>query len=291
MTTTEHRTPPHPDTHPATLTGAPAKIFETLTTHPGSTSAELAQSAGIGRSTAGKALAALESKGLAVREPGHHGPNHHRTPDQWHPHPETAPTATHPDNDDKQAPQPAPAAKELLSDQERADAPDIRPRASGAGAAPASEVTDAEQSPDTPTAIAQEQPENTPASTAEDVDDSNQEASALKDSPRSDTPDAADTAPQVTPIDGNSAPDTTGTAPAVSGSGRLRPGALRELVINHLRAHPNEAYTATGISRAIEKSSGAIANALVKLTKQGITQQVSETPRRYQYAAHGTRES
>ncbi|RBM20178.1 hypothetical protein DEH69_09125 [Streptomyces sp. PT12] len=60
------------------------------------------------------------------------------------------------------------------------------------------------------------------------------------------------------------------------------PGELRQLVINHLTAHPEEAFTATAISRVIEKSSGAIANALVTLTKQGITQQVNNTPRRYQ---------
>lgn len=67
-------------------------------------------------------------------------------------------------------------------------------------------------------------------------------------------------------------------------SGRLRPGALRDLIIAHLRANPDTEYTATGISPAVEKSSGAIANALVKLTKQGIARQVWDTPRRYQYA-------
>ncbi|WP_049580608.1 MarR family transcriptional regulator [Streptomyces sp. SBT349] len=73
-------------------------------------------------------------------------------------------------------------------------------------------------------------------------------------------------------------------SPAVEEKKRLAPGELRQLVIGHLTAHPDEAFTSTGISRVIEKSSGAIANALVTLTKQGIAQQVNETPRRYQLA-------
>lgn len=65
---------------------------------------------------------------------------------------------------------------------------------------------------------------------------------------------------------------------------RLAPGALRQMVIDHLSAHPEEAFTATRISRVIEKSSGAIANALVTLTKQGIAEQASEQPRTYRLA-------
>lgn len=57
------------------------------------------------------------------------------------------------------------------------------------------------------------------------------------------------------------------------------------MVIDHLQAHPGEAFTATKISRVIEKSSGAIANALVTLTGQGITEQVSDRPRTYRWAA------
>ncbi|MFD8723896.1 hypothetical protein ACFV2H_39580 [Streptomyces sp. NPDC059629] len=45
--------------------------------------------------------------------------------------------------------------------------------------------------------------------------------------------------------------------------------------------HPDEAFTATKISRVIEKSSGAIANALATLARQGIAEQASERPRTY----------
>ncbi|MGP3945517.1 MULTISPECIES: hypothetical protein [Streptomyces] len=63
------------------------------------------------------------------------------------------------------------------------------------------------------------------------------------------------------------------------------------MVIGHLTAHPDEAFTATRISRIIEKSSGAIANALVTLTKQGIAEQVTERPRTYRITTAATRSS
>ena len=56
------------------------------------------------------------------------------------------------------------------------------------------------------------------------------------------------------------------------------------MVVKHLQTHPQEAFTSTAISRVIGRSSGAIANALVTLTKQGHAQQVNERPRRYQLA-------
>jgi predicted transcriptional regulator len=65
---------------------------------------------------------------------------------------------------------------------------------------------------------------------------------------------------------------------------RLAPGALRQTDIDHLTTHPGQAFTATRISRVIDKSSGAIANALVTLTKQGITELVNEEPRTYRMA-------
>lgn len=66
--------------------------------------------------------------------------------------------------------------------------------------------------------------------------------------------------------------------------GRLAPGGLRQMVLDHLQAHPGEAFTATKISRVIDRSSGAIANALVTLTKQGLTENVSLQPLTYRLA-------
>lgn len=69
---------------------------------------------------------------------------------------------------------------------------------------------------------------------------------------------------------------------------RMAPGALRQKVIDHLQAHPDDAFTATRISRVIERSSGAIANAPATLARQGIAEQVNDTPRTYRLATPET---
>jgi hypothetical protein len=71
-------------------------ILGALTTHPLATVAELARTAGIGKSTAGKLLAALEAQGRAVRQPGERTGGR-RAPDRWSRAPEPAedvPTAS-----------------------------------------------------------------------------------------------------------------------------------------------------------------------------------------------------
>ncbi|MDQ1024630.1 putative transcriptional regulator [Streptomyces umbrinus] len=74
------------------------------------------------------------------------------------------------------------------------------------------------------------------------------------------------------------------TTALTGGTKRLAPGGLRQLVIDHLNAHPGEAFTTTRISRTIDRSSGAINNALEKLVRQDIAEQVSERPRTYRLA-------
>lgn len=82
-------------------------------------------------------------------------------------------------------------------------------------------------------------------------------------------------------------PNKTADLPADSPAGteRLAPGGLRRLVIDHLNAHPGEAFTATKISRTIDRSSGAIANALVTLARQGLAERVTDRPRTYRAVA------
>lgn len=74
-----------------TSTGAAATaeaVLEALGRHPGTTVAELAEAAGISRSTASKALAALEAEGKVRRLPGGREGGRRR-PDHWAP-PEAA---------------------------------------------------------------------------------------------------------------------------------------------------------------------------------------------------------
>jgi hypothetical protein len=67
-----------------------------------------------------------------------------------------------------------------------------------------------------------------------------------------------------------------GTSPAA------RPGQLRDLVHAHLTAHPGADFTPHQIGRVLGRSSGAVANALDRLTALGQAGLTSEKPRRYQ---------
>ncbi|MGH9104246.1 MAG: MarR family transcriptional regulator [Acidimicrobiales bacterium] len=59
-------------------------IAAVLAAHPGASAAELAEAAGIGRSSASKALAAMEQQGTARRTPGGRDGGR-RLADCWHP--------------------------------------------------------------------------------------------------------------------------------------------------------------------------------------------------------------
>ena len=68
-----------------------------------------------------------------------------------------------------------------------------------------------------------------------------------------------------------------------SGMPRLRSGALRDLVADYLAAHPDLDFTPTELSHKLgDRSSGAISNALDKLTASGQAMQVRDRPRRFQ---------
>jgi len=70
-----------------------------------------------------------------------------------------------------------------------------------------------------------------------------------------------------------------------SKSGRLGPGELDKLVLSHMRQYKGKApHTASAIGRAIKRSSGAVANCLVRLEKQGKARLVKSKPRSYELA-------
>jgi hypothetical protein len=63
-----------------------------------------------------------------------------------------------------------------------------------------------------------------------------------------------------------------------------RPGALRDLVEEHLRKFPDTAFTPHQVGKVLTRSAGAVANALDKLTGLGTAQMVTDKPRTYQLA-------
>jgi hypothetical protein len=70
-----------------------------------------------------------------------------------------------------------------------------------------------------------------------------------------------------------------------SKSGRLGPGALDKLVLAHMRQHKGEApHTVSAIGKAIKRSSGAVANCLVRLEKQEKVRLAKPKPRSYALA-------
>jgi predicted ArsR family transcriptional regulator len=64
---------------------------------------------------------------------------------------------------------------------------------------------------------------------------------------------------------------------------RLRPGQLDELVLVYVRS-ANEPVGPVAVSRALGRSSGAVANCLARRAKAGDLKQVDDKPRRYAVA-------
>ena len=69
-----------------------------------------------------------------------------------------------------------------------------------------------------------------------------------------------------------------------SGSRRLPGGALRGMVEDHLRDHPEAAWGPVAIGKALHRSSGAVANALEALVTQNVAHRTSDRPKRYRLA-------
>jgi len=64
-----------------------------------------------------------------------------------------------------------------------------------------------------------------------------------------------------------------------------RPGALRDLVDDHLRKFPGTAFTPHQVGKVLTRSAGAVANALDKLVSLGTAEMVTDKPRTYRLAA------
>ena len=77
----------------------------------------------------------------------------------------------------------------------------------------------------------------------------------------------------------------TGRKPRGTAGPAARPGQLRDLVAAHLSGHPDTDFSPHQIGRVLGRSSGAVANALDRLTALGQAQLASEKPRRYRHQA------
>ena len=64
----------------------------------------------------------------------------------------------------------------------------------------------------------------------------------------------------------------------------VRPGGLRELVEQHLRGYPDKNFTPHQIGKVLDRSSGAVANALDKLVSLGTAELATRKPHSYRLA-------
>ena len=77
----------------------------------------------------------------------------------------------------------------------------------------------------------------------------------------------------------------SGRRPRGTTSPAARPGQRRDLVAAHLAANPDGEFSPHATGRVLGRSSGAVANALDRLTALGRAHLTSEKPRRYRHQA------
>ncbi|MFD8493894.1 hypothetical protein [Amycolatopsis sp. NPDC059657] len=229
------------------------KVWTALQDNPGATTATVALTAGVGRSTAAKLLARWDDEGTVTRTPG----EGQRSPDTW-----TIPAS----GGDDTVNQPA-----------------VTDTASGALATIGDDDAPADSAPDADTGIVEEKPSEAPSAAAEEPNTATDTGDADPT-----VEDVADTqaAPAISdeqqPAD--SAADAESAAAAVSEKKqRLPKGGLRGLVEDYLAEHPDDSFGPTKIGKDLERSGGAISNALDKLVEDGYAIKTCEAPKRFRY--------
>jgi hypothetical protein len=235
-----------------------------------STTAELAIAAGIGRSTAGKILAEWAKDGTVARTPGGLV-NGRRTPDRWA---ITTPANTAESDDDTTHPDgetnAAKSTDQKSATPTQADRADPSAVDTPVQGDPSDEATE-----DTGHAV-----------TAGEATDADMSATNEKNKPDTATrgPAATDTTPRRAVADGNDEPRRGAPVPGAK-SPRLQSGVLRGLVEDYLRDHPSDAFGPGAIGKALNRSAGAVNNALEKLVETGYVQRVQDVPKRFQFNA------
>jgi predicted transcriptional regulator len=296
-TSAAHATPPaspRPGTGPA-AGGALEAVRAALAASngDGATTATIATTAGISRPAASKALTTLETGGTARREKG----TGRGAPDTWHPTGTATAGTTAGPGSQTAAGQPGPGSTPAEPAAPPADAAPVpsttpaepRGTASDPAAPPASD-------PASPPADGPAAPPPDPAVLAGITENASQitvaaaavitavEAGDLGAARRAIEEIRDQAAAALRAVKAAAGGNRTGTG--------ARPGQLRELVAAHLAAHPGAEFTPHEIGKIIGRSSGAVANALDRLTDLGQATLSCEKPRRYRHtgqaAAPGT---
>ncbi|WP_173390601.1 winged helix-turn-helix domain-containing protein [Actinomadura litoris] len=258
--------------------GAAGDVWDALRANPGSTAATLTERSGVSRATVTRALNALERDGRATRTRGEHQDGT-RQPDLWHLVTDTSPSAE--------------GAPDVSDDGALTGGVDTKPPV--ATDAPTTDPTGPAAVP--PTGSTGGGGHAEAGLDAAAVAEARDALTKIRDAVRA-ALDALD--------GGDPAAARTATEEAYSGSGRARrlvrivadgrprnasgaprsaPGEMRAKVAAHLTAHPEAAFTANEVAKAIGHSAGAVSNALDRLFALGEATLVCERPRRFTAAS------
>jgi hypothetical protein len=259
------------ETNTSAMPASMTTMLHNLSSDHGASVVELAERGRLGRSTAAKVLTALEARGLARRQSA--APASKRSPDLWF---ATTPPAS------------AQAEPANASHTPAPENPAAADEASGSKTAPArrgdahDHVTSAPEG-----ANEAVEPDTAPDSEVEpDTSDTTTRADNTNDQPSATlTADAAPATDDPTPTDGDARAIAArrGAPVETAAPTRLAKGGLRALVVDYLTAHPGEELTAPKIGKSLRRSSGAVANALDTLVKNGQAELTREKPRTFRH--------
>lgn len=244
-------------------TDAEDSLCVALYDQPNSTAAQLALAAGIGRSTAGKILAAWVKDGSVTRTPGT-AQGGRRVADRW----AITEADDHPTPDVDNTGQGTPADSAIVVPEDTDSETDTGPNDD-----PGGPVTD-DQPAESPIAATDTGEAITPP-VAEDT------AGPTGQPAQQSTVDGMESEPVTT---ASGMPDVTGhevpTGLPVKAP-RLGKGALRGMVEDFLTEHPGEQFSPNKIGKELGRSAGAVFNALEKLVASGWALRTSDAPKRY----------
>ncbi len=264
-------------------------LWAALRANPDRTTAALANIAGIGQSTARRLLAQWETAGCAQSRTESDYP---RAPKVWNTdggasattEPDTVPAPADPASAEPETPEPV--TPEPVSDHVATSAEPER-------ITQATEPAPAE--PETPEPVSAEPVTSVEADPVTPATAPDPEmASPGPDAPADPEPDTTAETALAAPTDDEStdpAPDTPDPADATPAAGaestaeRLPAGALRGQVEDYMRDNPGKEFTPHQIGKALERSSGAVHNALVTLTKAETARQTSTAPKKFTLAS------
>jgi DNA-binding MarR family transcriptional regulator len=283
--------------------GAAEAVWDALKAAPdGVTVAALAEASGTSRATVTKALTAFADAGLAIRSPGQ-GTGRGRTPDVWAP---IAPTVTTGASDaDAAAPTDDRGTDALTAPDATTGTGVISPdtlatamqvlsaeadrRAAAAESLRRAQEEEAERRARVDAELRKVEQRETARVILTDLlstvtttlaaiaaDDDERITRGMEDIAR-----YAGSVRRTTRA-------TTGTRTPRATGDRSAPSPLRPLVAGHLTAYPDKEFTPGEIAKVLDRSSGAVANALDTLVGRGEAVLTCERPRRFRAATPAT---